>query len=317
MTERRAATKDELESYLNDHSNWGRWGEKGGAGAMNLITPEKRLSAVALVKTGRTVSLSRPVPVKPTGENPHPTQHYIWKVDDPGWGRAEDFYGMPYHGQASTHLDALCHIWSDDGMWEGRDPSEEVTHTGARHGAVDEWSDGILTRGILLDVPKFRGKPFVTQDEPVQGWELEEIVKEEDLTLAPGDAVMVYCGREEYAKTNGGVYCDLALFAKGLAEFLGLHASCLSFIRNNDISILGWDMMDDTASAKKILGPRMPAPIHVGAIASYGVALLDNALLQPLAEVCAEESRYEFLLTINPLNVIGGTGSPVNPIAVF
>ena len=91
----------------------------------------------------------------------------------------------------------------------------------------------------------------------------------------------------------------------------GLHVSCLPFIRDNDISVLVWDMMDHTPN-----GYNIPWSVH-GVIFAYGVALLDNALLQPLAEACQEEGRYEFMLTIAPLRVAGGTGSPVNPIALF
>ena len=305
MTERRIPTKEEVEGYLRDHRNWGRWGDRGGAGAINLITAEKRLSAVALVKTGRMVSLSRPLPVTPSLENQRPAHHYMWTLDrPPGGGAAMDYYGMFYHGTATTHIDALCHVWNEEGMWEGREPSEVLTFSGARFGTIDEWSEGIITRGVLLDVPKHRGRPYVTLEEPVHGWELDDIAEEEGLRLEPGDAVMVYCGREAYALDHGGVW------AAG-PKRAGLHASCLPFIRDNDLSILGWDMLDEYPNEYDI-----PWTVH-GAIFAYGTALLDNALLQPLAEACAEQGRYEFMLSINPLKVIGGTGSPVNPIAVF
>ncbi len=305
MTERRVPSGAEVASYLRDRRNWGRWGDKGPAGAMNLITADKRLEAVSLVKSGRTVSLSRPFPVTPSVDNPHPAQHYVIKNDRPtGGGSAIDFYGVRYHGLATTHIDALCHVWDEDGMWDGRKPQNTITFSGSSYGAVDTWSDGILTRGILLDVPRHRGKEYVTVDEPVHGWELEDIAREGGLSIKPGDAVMVYSGREAYSRDHDGPW-------GGSAERPGLHASCLPFVRDNDISVLGWDMMDAEPNEYGILWT-----VH-GAIFAYGVALLDNALLQPLAEACAEEGRYEFMLTINPLNVIGGTGSPVNPIAVF
>ena len=305
MTDRRVPSREEVDSYLRDRRNWGRWGDKGSAGAINMITAEKRLSAVGLVSTGRTVSLSRPLPVEPTVENPRPAHHYMQKVErPPGGGAAMDYYGVFYHGTATTHIDALCHVWNQDGIWDGRDPDETIGFSGAKYGTVDQWSDGILTRGVLLDVPRHRGKPYVTVDEPVHGWELQDIAKEEGVTLEPGDAVMVYSGREAYAQDHGGAW-------GGTPQRPGLHASCLPFIRDNDVSILGWDMMD--------AGPNeygIPWTVH-GVIFAYGVALLDNSLLQPLAEACADEARYEFMLTINPLRVIDGTGSPVNPIAVF
>jgi len=304
VIEHRIPTKEEVESYLRDRRNWGRWGDKGNAGTINLVTPEKRLSAAKLVKTGRAVSLSRVFPVTPSVENPRPAQHFMYTNQRPGgWGSCQDFYGISYHGTATTHIDALCHVWTGDGMWEGRDPTKEITFNGAKFGSVDAWGEGILTRGVLLDVPKHRGKPFVTLEEPVHGWELEEIAKEVGITLEPGDAVAVYSGREAYAEAHGSW--------GGGETRPGLHASCLPFIRDNDISVLIWDMMDAVPNEYGI-----PQTVHA-AIPAYGVALLDNALLQPLAEACAEEGRYEFMLTINPLVVVGGTGSPVNPIAVF
>ena len=305
MAERDIPSKSEVDSYLRDRRNWGRWGDKGAAGAMNLITDEKRLSAVSLVKRGRTVSLSRPLNVTPPQENPRPAQHYTMLEErEPGGGFAADYYGVYYHGTAVTHIDALCHVWNEDGMWDGRDPPEVIGADGGTYATVDEWSDGIITRGVLLDVPKHRGTPYVTLDRPVHGWELEDIVKAEGLTLEPGDAVLVYSGREAYARDHGGVW-------GGGPTRPGLHASCLPFIRDNDASIPCWDMMDAAPNEYNI-----PWTMH-GVIFAYGVALLDNSLLEPLAKVCAEEGRYEFLLTINPLNVVGGTGSPVNPIAVF
>lgn len=311
MAERRIPTKAEVESYLRDRRNWGRWGNKGSAGAINLITPEKRRSAAKLVRTGRSVSLSRPFPVVATEENPMPAQHYVMKTEKRfGGGSAVDYYGVFYHGYGTTHVDALCHVWDKEAMWDGRDPAKEISYTGSTYGSVDQWSDGILTRGILLNVPKHRGKPYVTLEEPVHGWELDDIVKEEGLKLEPGDAVFVYSNREGF-KEAGGVW-DGHLSGMGpLASHPGLHASCLPFIRDNDISLVGWDMLDS--------GPNeygLDWTVH-GAIFSYGVALLDNCLLQPLVQACDEEGRSEFMVTINPLNVIGGTGSPVNPIAVF
>ena len=305
MSQRRVPTKKEVLGYLRGRNNWGRWGDKGSAGAMNLITPEKRLAAVRLVKTGRTVSLSRPFPVTPSMENMRPADHYMLKVETPFSGaEAMDYLAIFYHGFSATHVDALCHVWIGDQMWDGRDPDEVITPSGARYGSVDAWSDGILTRGVLLDVPKHRGKPYVTLEEPVHGWELEDIAKEEGLKLEPGDALLVYCGREAYARDHDGVW-------GGRAQRPGLHASCLPFIRDNDASILGFDMMDANPNEYDL-----PWTTH-GVIHAYGVALIDNALLEPLAQVCAEEGRYEFMLTINPLVIIGGTGSPANPIAVF
>ena len=192
-----------VEQWLEDVSNWGRWGDNDQLGTLNLITPEKRRAAAALVRSGRTVSLSRPFPVTPSQENPQPAQHFMMKNDRPGgWGSATDYYGIRYHGVATTHIDALCHMWNADGMWDGRDPDDTITSSGSTYGTIDQWSDGILTRGVLLDVPKHRGRPYVTREEPVQGWELDEIAREEGVSVGPGDAVIVFSGASGSGKTT-------------------------------------------------------------------------------------------------------------------
>lgn len=311
MAERRIPTRSEVLAYLHERRNWGRWGQDDQVGAINLITPEKRVKAAALVRTGRSISLSRYFPKQPRGGNPYPAQHWMKIVPRGTGGFSADYYGIYYHGVASTHLDALCHTWDDQGMWNGRDPAREITFEGATFGSVEHWSTGIITRGVLLDVPKHRGAPYVSVERPVHGWELEDIAKAQGVTLEPGDAIVVYSGREALQAAHPGQYYDTTPFGTTSPVRPGLHASCLPFLREHDIAVLVWDMMDAMPN-----GYDIPWSVH-GAIFAYGIALLDNALLQPLAEVCAAEGRYEFMLLIAPLKVVGGTGSPANPIALF
>jgi kynurenine formamidase len=276
--------------------NWGRWGKDDQMGAVNLITPAKRAAAAGLVKTGRTVSLSRPF---------QPEQHFI-RINDRGAGRSVvDYYGFMYHGVTVTHVDALCHIWDQHGMWNGRDPAQEIDTSGARFADITAFGNGLITRGVLLDVPRYRRGAHVTPDRPVDGPELEAIAKSQGVAVEPGDALLIHSGRETFVRESKAAYGSAA------DSRPGLHTSCARFIRDRDVSILGWDMMDarpDKAGH--------PWPVH-GVLYSYGVALLDNALLEPLAQACAEERRYEFMFMALPLKVTRGTGSPVNPIALF
>lgn len=303
MPERPVPTKSEVESYLRDRRNWGRWGADDQVGAVNLITAEKRVRAASLVRGGRAVSLSRPFPKDPAPNNPSPAQHFMALLDRGTGAAAIDYYGISYHGTASTHLDSLCHTWNEHGMWNGRKPSEEIRFDGARWGAITNWSSGIITRGVLLDVPRFRGEPFVTHERPIHGWELEDIARAQGVALEPGDALVVYGGREAWNRLN-------PIWGSSPTR-PGLHVSCLPFIRDNDIALLVWDMMDHQPN-----GYDLPWSVHA-AIFAYGVGLVDNALLEPLAAACAEEGRYEFMLMVLPLVVVGGTGSPANPIALF
>jgi kynurenine formamidase len=293
-------TRDEVIGYLRERRNWGRWGDDDQRGAINLITPEKRVRAARLVKSGRPISLSRDFPVTPHRGNPMPAQHFVRTFDN----AVIDYYGTVYHGYVTTHVDALCHVWDEHGMWQGRDPKKEISTQGAAFGGIQHWRDGVTTRGVLLDVPKFRGEPFVTVEKPVHGDELTAIAKAQGVAIEPGDALCVYSGREAYQAAHRD-------WSGYVPPSPGLHASCLPFLRDNDVAVLVWDLMD---AAPNEYG--LPWTVH-GAIFSYGVALVDNALLQPLAEACAEEGRYEFMLTFAPLCVVGGTGSPVNPIALF
>ena len=286
-----AVTAAPAENALAYRRNWGRWGADDQLGAVNLITPAKRAAAAALVKTGRTVSLSRPFT---------PEQHFIRRDER----SVVDYYGFMYHGVAVTHVDALCHIWDQNGMWNGRDPAKEINTNGAQFADITAFGGGLITRGVLLDVPRHRRAPYVTVDRPVDGAELEAVAQAQGVRIDPGDALLVYSGRETFVRGAGtyGTVTDARP---------GLHVSCAKFIRDRDISVLGWDMLDarpDTTGH--------PWPVH-GVLYSYGVALLDNELLEPLAQACAEEKRYEFMFMALPLKVVRGSGSPVNPIALF
>lgn len=298
-------TREEIVDHLRRTRNWGRWGEDDQLGALNLITAEKRVAATRLVRSGRALSLARPFPTQPAANNPTPGIMYMERFDRaPDAGGAKDYQGMSYHGCTATHIDALCHAWDGDGMWNGRDPDEQVTIGGARWGSIEQWSTGILTRGVLLDVPRFRGEPFVTQDAPVHGRELAEVAEAQGVTIEPGDALAIYCGREEHDRHGPPWTADPT-------QRPGLEATCLRFFREVDCAALLWDMWDTRPGRY-----RLPFPVHA-AIYTYGVAVVDAALLEPLAAACQQEGRYEFLLTVNPLHVVGGTGCLVNPVAVF
>jgi hypothetical protein len=310
MTQRRLPTDAEVKSWLTERNNWGRWGADDQRGAINLITPAKRAEAARLVRSGRSVSLSRPFPKEPGMNNHFPAQHYMRTLPRGRGGFAADYYGIFYHGVASTHLDALCHTWDEGGMWNGRDPRKAITFDGATFGSVEHWADGLITRCLMLDVPRHRGVASVTHDAPVHGWELDDILRARGVSLTPGDAVAVYCGREAWQAANPDTPYGRP-FGGGPNVRPGLHVSCLPFLRDHDVSVLVWDMLDHLP-----IGYDIPWAVHA-ALFAYGVALLDNALLVPLAQACIEEQRDEFMLVVAPLPVVGGTGSPANPLAVF
>jgi kynurenine formamidase len=290
-----AVANDQSSKSGRYRSNWGRWGADDERGAVNLITPAKRAAAAALVRTGRTVSLARSFT---------PPQHYI-RINRRGTGHSVvDYYGFEHHGVAVTHLDALCHMWDQDGMWNGRDPVKEIDTTGAGFADIMAFGDAVITRGVLLDVPGYRKVPHVTIERPIDAEELSAIADRQGVDIGAGDALFVYGGRESFVRTTGR-------YGAITEPRPGLRSSCARFVRDRDVSLLGWDMHDAQPDPEG-----SPFPVH-HVLYTYGVALLDNALLEPLARVCAEENRYEFMFMALPLKIPRGTGSPVNPIALF
>ena len=176
--ERPLPTTDEVNSWLTERRNWGRWGDDDSRGAVNLITDEKRLAAFGTGAAGAR-RLDQPrVPEEPRADQPgaRAALHAPQRARARG-GSVVDYYGFIYHGYTHTHLDALCHVWDKNGAWQGRDPDEFITGEGVTHADVTAWDTGIITRGVLLDVPRHRGTEYVTVDRPVHGWELEEIAE--------------------------------------------------------------------------------------------------------------------------------------------
>lgn len=295
---------DEVLGYLEQGRNWGRWGEDDQVGAPNLITEEKVREATALVTRGRTISLSRPIAIS-SDAAPDSTSGYAMHVLEGrhGGGGSDDMLTLGSHGLTVTHLDALGHLWDATGMWGGREPTEVVTDRGLTWGGIEHWRNGLVTRGVLLDVPAHRGTPYVAVGEPVHGWELDEICATEGVDVGPGDAVLVYCGRDRWeVAVPGGL---------GQPERPGLHASCLKFLSERDTPMLVWDMIDASP-----YGYPIPWAVHA-AISNFGIALVDNADLAELATTCREERRFEFLLVVAPLVVVGATGTPVNPLVIW
>ncbi|MDT3445615.1 MULTISPECIES: cyclase family protein [unclassified Pseudofrankia] len=299
-------TAEDIDTWLVEKRNWGRWGEDDQAGAVNLITPEKRLAALGLVRAGRTVSMARPISTSPQPGQRQVVQQFGWRDT----GNAFDHLQLPIHCLGSTHIDALNHNWDRDGVWNGRRVDEVFRANKASWADVDVWHDGIITRGVLLDVPKHRGTPSVTPDVPVTGAELEAILAKTELTPEPGDALVINCGLEAWLEEKGqwGVWnADMTDFARP-----GLDVSCLEFIREYDFAVVIADMHDASYPSYSEIAHTVHSMIW-----AYGVALVDNAQVDRLAEVCVEVGSYEFLTLIAPLRIPGGTGSPVNPLAVF
>ncbi len=298
---------EEFEALFREVSNWGRWGQDDQRGTLNLLTPERVRAAATLVREGVTVNLSWPLPTVADVENFRPTLHLMTRAGDLAdeFASSGDFYAITPHGYALSHIDALCHFFWRGQMYNGR-PASLVTSMGARANAIDAAENGIIGRGVLLDIPRLRGVEYLEADEAILAEELEAAERAAGLRVGPGDILLVRTGRA-VRKAALGVWDPRQMLA-------GLHASCARWLRERDVAVLGCDGVSD-ARPSQVEG--VEQPVHLLCLVAMGLHLLDNMQLEALAQACRERGRWEFLLTLNPLRIAGGTASPLNPIAVF
>ena len=290
--------------------NWGRWGDDDERGALNLITDEKRAQAVALAREGFSVSCARSLPVIPSMENMSPVQHHMIAGGDQvseesRFAFAADYIGIAPHGMATTHLDALCHIFYEGHIYNGYS-KDEVRTDGAHKNSIMAGADGIVSRGVLLDIPPVRDAHWLEPMQNITTEELEAAEARQGVRVESGDILLVATGRDPRKESKGpGAQFD------GLA---GLDASCLPWVRERDVAVIGCDGVTD-AMPSGVEG--WPMPFHQVAIANMGVHLIDNMYLERLVAACRERNRYEFLFTLAPLRLERGTASPLNPLAIF
>jgi kynurenine formamidase len=284
-------------------SNWGRWGPDDQLGALNLITPEVTAAATATVRSGRTVSCARPLNTEPGPDNPVPVAHHMIGTATEGWGA--DYFALAPHGFATSHIDALCHIFYDGKLFNGYDTGTVTAHGATRLG-IHHLHNGIVTRGVLLDIPTVRGVDALEPGEPIFPDDLESAEERAGLQVRAGDALLVRTGRWTWRNAHGP--WDFA------SRAAGLDAACLSWLRSRDVATLGSDGVSDVLPSR-VDGVGMP--IHEIAIVALGLHLMDNLELDALAAACAAEGRWEFLFVVAPLVLRRGTASPVNPLAVF
>lgn len=300
MTDWIPPSQDRVEGYFKELNNWGRWGDSDQRGTVNLVTPAKREAAMRLVRTGRTVSLARDI-----GPQPALMYHATFPSNRERADVVLDRFDLVYHGFTITHMDALCHVAWDGQLYNGRPFMQSVTAAGATWCPIDPLFDGITTRGVLLDVAAARPEGFVTVGRPVTPSELDAAAVRASVRVEPGDVVVVRSGDEAFRRAHPD-------WVPRISPHPGLHLSCLTWFREKDIAAIAWDMMDERPIGYAGFG----MGTHL-AIPFLGLALVDNANPELLAAACREEGRYEFLFTATPIRLVGSTGAPAHPLAIF
>ncbi len=291
---------EEFDAMFRELSNWGRWGADDERGTLNLITPAKTREAASLVRSGITVSLSHnPMPDE-APDNPDAAFDHVM-----GRSLRSDTYTFTYHGYGVSHIDALCHF-AHNGRLYNNVPTSASTSEGCGKNGIENLKSGIVTRGILLDFPRLKGVPYLEPMTPIYIEDIEAWERQAGVTVSSGDVIFVYTGRWARREALGPWEVS--------GNSAGLHASVLPWIKERDVAFVGSDVATDVMPS---LVEGITQPVHTFLIAGLGSNIFDNMDLEALAETAAQENRWEFMLTAGPIPVEGGTGSPLNPIAVF
>jgi kynurenine formamidase len=291
---------DEFDQMFNEVKNWGRWGKDDQLGAANLITDTKRKQALALAKLGTVVGLGHPPLTEAAPDNTSPFEHTMNR------GFTTDTYKVSYHGYAHSHIDALCHILYKGQTYNGFSTAEINTDKGCTRMGVQNLRNGVVTRGVLFDIPRLKNVPYLEPGTPVFVEDLEAWEKQAGFKVAPGDAIFLRTGRWARREKVGPWPVS--------RNEAGYHASVAPWLKARGVSFLG---SDDAQDVTPSLVDGIALPVHTLAITALGVDILDNQDLEALAETAARLHRYEFLLTAAPVPVTGGTGFPVNALAIF
>jgi kynurenine formamidase len=297
---KRDISKAEYERWRTEVSNWGRWGKADEIGTLNLITAEKRKQAATLVREGFSVSIARSSDSVKAIDNPNPFERVAT-------GLGGDRFAVTYHGWAVTHLDSLAHHFDFDGAgYNGYVPEESVVmKNGHPKNSIHNVKDGIFTRGILIDIPRLKGVPYLEPGTPIYVEDLEAFEKMAGIRVSAGDVLLVRTGVWARREVKG----PWVRGRRGASA--GLHVSVIPWLKQRDIAVLGSDHPIGVNPSE------FPQAAHDFALVGLGVHLIDNADLEALAVAAAQRKRWEFLLTAAPLPVRGATGSPINPVATF
>ena len=274
-------------------------------GTLNLVIPEKRRRALALAREGVSVSLSHNYLKEQSEDATSPFGHEMLGLDRPGPFRSDRFT-IAYHGYAHSHMDSLCHMMDEGRMYNGFVRDEEVTAAGCNKLAIINFKHGIVSRGILMDIARLKGVDYLDPGTPVYVEDLEAWERQIGVTVESGDVVFVRSGRWMRRRELGPW--------NTADEASGLHASVAPWLHERGVAMLG---SDGTNDVKPSGVEGVVQPIHQLLLVAMGMPLFDNLDLEAVAAEAARQDRWEFTLVAAPLAVDGGTGSPLNPLAIF
>ena len=308
----------ELIEAAEKYRNWGKWGPDDEFGTLNYITPEKRVAAAKLVKTGKLISVGTPFDSNgpQTGSfnrfNPIHTMLATGTdvmagtqgFSDNLSGYADDIVHMPL--QCAAQWDALSHIFDRGKMWNGYSAAE-VTANGAGRNGIENMRDQVATRGVLLDMPRYKGVEWLQVGYAITEEDLVGCAAQQGVEIERGDIVLVRTGQMTECKANGwGTYAG--------GDSPGLSFSTADWLFRTEIAGIATDTWGFEVRPNELT--EINQPLHFVVIPNMGLLVGEIFDLDELAADCAEDGVYEFLFVAPPLAITGGVGSPVNPQAL-
>lgn len=300
-------------------NNWDKWGKDDQIGTINYITPEVIRNAATLVKQGKVFSLAIPLEAGKPGWPGRVFRHLMTRT---GQGAGEGIGGNDdmavIYLQVSTQWDGLPHIYYNGKMYGGHDVAEHVTHNGAQRNDIDQLKDKMVTRGVLLDVARFKGVEHLDSGYIITAEDLEQTAAQQGVEVKPGDCLMIRTGwinvLLEWKWPGRDPYTD---------GEPGLGLSAAKWVKDKQIACLATDSLAVEAmpfdpEALKVISTegRKAFPIHVELIVNQGMIIGEIFYFEDLATDSAEDGVYEFMFVSPPLRVTGGVGSPINPQAI-
>jgi kynurenine formamidase len=309
--QRTITTEADFRNAMKELSNWGRWGSDDELGAANLITPAKRKQALALAKEGVTISLAHDIAQEKAADAPNILERTLGNVTPNGTTDRYRYTGT-YHGVIHSHLDAVdCHIMFEGKGYNGRAMEDIKAAGGCPKGNIDALKDGVVTRAILFDATRLPGKAtpqgWLEPGTAIHRGDLEALEKIERVKVSPGDVILLYTGRWKRRAALGPW--------PNSTGFAGYHADVAYFLKERGVSFIGCDGPNDVSPTGP--PPEVANPLHRLALVAMGVSIFDNLDFERAAEQAKRLNRYEFLFMAAPLRIEMGTGSPLNPLAVF
>lgn len=292
---RPAVTGEQVDRWMKEANNWGQWGQDDQLGTINLITPAKRQQATALAKTGTVVSLAHRPQLVPKAKSESAGAHLEIKLNMLDVGFTTEEQQIAFHGSTFTHIDGLCHGDYDGKIYNGYPLKESISEKGCQKLGIGNLHGGIVSRGILIDIPRLRGVAALEPGTPVYVEDIEAWEKQAGVRISAGDVILLHTGRWTTGRTSG------------------FDVSVAPWLKARDVALIGSDGTLDVGGQV----PGHTLPLHKYVLVALGMNIIDNADLGALAETAASLKRWEFMFVAGPIATPGGTGSPLNPLAIF